>query len=132
MSDNTIDFQEEMSKAELIKDESPSFTGVLQKSKKEFYYYPEEPVSYDGHKVDYFHFKKPNLRKCKANNVILGENMSARDMESLVRASMLRIAKKDGGEFMSCHFKDIIEELEIDEVVQMTNGCSGFFVKGAE
>ena len=53
-------------------------------------------------------------------------------MEALIRASLLRIAKKGGGEFLSCHFREIIEELDMDIITDMTNECSGFFVKAAD
>lgn len=116
--------------AEIV-EKSSAFTGIVNKGKNEFFYYPEG-LSFDGQKVDYFHFKKPTLKKAKAHNVVLSNEMSARNIEALLRASLLRIAKKDGGEFLSCHFKQIIEDLDMDIVTEMTDGCSSFFVRGAE
>ena len=114
-----------------VMDESAPFSGVVKKGKKEFFYYPEEAISFQGEAVDYFHFKKPTLKKAKAHNVVLGNELSARHMEALVRSSLLRIAKKEGGEFMSCHYREILDDVDMDEMVEMTNHCSNFFVKTA-
>lgn len=116
--------------AELIEPEK-KFSGIVKKGKKQFFYYPEEPISCGGDEVEYFHFKKPNLKKCKAHNVVLGNDMPAKSMEALLRASLLRIAKKDGGEFLAHDYREILEDVEMDEIVAMTNECSNFFVKVA-
>ena len=116
--------------AELVSEEEKQI-GIVKNGPKEFFYYSDQPISFQGEQVDYFHFKKPTLKKAKAHNVVLGNDMPAKAMEALLRASLLRIAKKEGGEFLSCHFKEIVENLEMDEVSEMMNGCSDFFVKNA-
>lgn len=113
-------------------EEKATFSGIVNKGKNEFFYYPGDEIEFEGQAVDYFHFKKPTLKKSKANNVVLSNEMSARHIEALIRASLFRIAKKGGGEFLSCHFKQIVEDLEMDVVTEITDGCSNFFVKGAE
>lgn len=121
----------EIKKAELMQADVKT-TGIVQKNKNEFFYYPDTRLTFDDQEIDYFHFKRPSLKKAKANNVVLSNALSARDLESMLRASLLRIAKKSGGEFLSCNFKDIIEDLPMDDATEMANGCSAFFVKGAE
>jgi hypothetical protein len=107
-------------------------TGIVKEGKKQFYYYPDEPIVFQGDEVDYFHFKKPTLKKAKAFNVVLGNDMPARAIESLLRASLLRIVKKEGGEFLSHQYKDILDSVEMDDITEMLNAASNFFVKAAE
>jgi len=122
----------EIKRAELIETSEQKQTGVIKEGKKQFFYYPDEPVLFQGEEVDYFHFKKPTLKKAKAFNVVLGNDMPAKGIEALLRASLLRIAKKGGGEFLSAHYRDILESVEMDDITEMLNAASNFFVKAAE
>ena len=104
-------------------------TGVIESDATSFTYYPKQTTTYDGATVGYLCFKMPNLRKLRNNKVSVSEKMEADQMESMISACCVMIAKTgdDDEEFPSSQKRHVLRELMSVDVLALTAECASRF-----
>jgi len=103
--------------------------GIVEISKKQFEYYPEEMITFDGEEIKLFHFKKPSVEVAERHQVVLSNEMSVGMLRKIVRASLLRVINTDDREIVSTKYNNILKSLDVDELTEMSVPATAFFAK---
>jgi hypothetical protein len=115
-------------------DKAPRTEGIVEMDNSlEFAYHLSEGTTVDGREIDYLHLRKPKMRKLRANNVTISENMSSVMLSNITKASCLRIVCVDGDELATSKKQAAMDELWADDLIEVAQECiQRFFGKKAD